>query len=718
VVGSSSKLAGSVFCLICFISSALAEPPRWKTNQYLVTIDKNDVGRSFGGYIEQKLSDDTLLIKPELQFFASSSEVPQSAYEFCNTLIQDGAVSSCSPNFEVQISATPNDGNYSRLWGMNYIEAPAAWDRATGNDSSVMAVVDTGVDYNHPDLQENMWRNPSEIPGDGIDNDNNGIIDDVFGFNGIDNSGDPMDAHGHGTHCSGTMAGRGNNEIGVAGINWSGKIMGIRFMDASGRGDLAAAIRGIDYVVSQKQRGVNVRVMNNSWGGGGFSEPLRRAIEKAGQEGIVFVAAAGNSASDNDSSPSYPASYDLPNLISVGAVGQDGTLASFSNYGAQSVKIAAPGVSILSTMPNGQYGFMSGTSMASPHVAGAFGLLFSTEPNLSVDDAVRRMIDSGVEQNVLKGKIKDGRGLNLKRLITNDTNPAPETPICKYAVSKIGFSSDNTLWNLPAMDGSVGDDVSTVIPYVLDFLGTSVSYLTASSNNVLYFGRERDTLDFISRALPSSLKLGHLDLKQLEGMRSYTKEDGTLLVGFKGTFPGESGREYIRAEAHISANGQMKVFFSGNKSALDVVNEEGEVSVTSVNGEKFKYSGKISNNMGVQFTPYCGEAPKDTEVKVRKISVKLSKKNVKVNLRGEGTGEVPVSVRVNNIKCSGNVEVNFTNGRGAFSRKLPSNLVSQITLRITAGRASSKTVSEARRIERVSSRVRKISARVCKSIVK
>lgn len=717
-----SKKTGSVLGLlliISFVSVAIAETPRWKADQYVVTVDKSSSGHSFGGYVEQKLSDDTLLIKPELQYLSSDSEeVPQSAYDFCQKLIEDGAVSSCSPNFEIKISATPNDAHYSRLWGMNYVEATTAWDKATGGDAAVMAVVDTGVDYRHPDLVDNIWTNPGEVEGDGVDNDGNGVIDDVHGFNGADGSGDPMDAHGHGTHCSGTMAGAGNNGIGVSGINWRGKVMGVRFMGADGRGDLSAAIRGINYVIEQKKRGVNVRVMNNSWGGGGYSEPLRSAIDKAGQAGIVFVAAAGNDTNDNDSSPSYPAAYDLPNVIAVGAVGQDGALASFSNYGAQSVKIAAPGVSILSTIPNGQYGYMSGTSMASPHVAGAFGLLFSTEPNLTVSDAIKRMIDSGVEQDALKGKIKDGRSLNVRRLILNETNPAPVLPVCKYSVSKIGFASDSNVWAQQMLEGSAGDDVSASIPFGMNFLGTSISFITASSNNVVYFGRERDSLDFISRSLPSSLKVGHLDLKQVEGIKSYSKSDGSIVVAFKGSFPGELSSEYVKAEARISPDGAIKVFFSGKQSVLDVINDEGEISVTSVNGEKFKYNGKVSDKMGVQFTPQCGDSLKEEPAKVRKISVKLSKRNVKVSLRGEGTGEVPVSVKVNDIQCSGNVYVGLQDGKGTFSRKLPGNITSRISVKVRAGRASGQTVSSVKRIEKASAQIKKISTRICRSIVK
>ena len=218
----------------------------------------------------------------------------------------------------------------------------------------LVGVIDTGVDYNHPDLAANIWTNPGEIAGNGIDDDGNGYIDDVHGYDFVNNDGDPMDDNGHGTHFSGTIGGVGNNGIGVAGVNWNVKIMALKFLDSGGSGSTANAVAGVQYATM-----MGVDVTSNSWGGGGFSQALYDAIDAAGAANIAFVAAAGNNGANNDTSPAYPAAYDLPNIISVAATDDNDELASFSNYGAASVDLGAPGVDILSTLPGNQYGLLS-----------------------------------------------------------------------------------------------------------------------------------------------------------------------------------------------------------------------------------------------------------------------------------------------------------------------------------------------------------------------
>jgi serine protease len=211
------------------------------------------------------------------------------------------------PNYTVRALAVPNDPMFPQLWGMPQIKATNAWDRATGSDDIVVCVIDTGVDYNHPDLAGNMWTNPGEVPGNGVDDDGNGYVDDVHGYDFVNNDGDPMDDHGHGTHCSGTIGGIGNNGVGVAGVNWKVRIMALKFLSASGGGSTADAIDAVNYSVQ-----MGVRVSNNSWGGGGYSAALYDAINAGKTVGQLFCAAAGNDTNDNDANPSYPASYDRP----------------------------------------------------------------------------------------------------------------------------------------------------------------------------------------------------------------------------------------------------------------------------------------------------------------------------------------------------------------------------------------------------------------------
>jgi len=268
------------------------------------------------------------------------------------------------PNYIMETTATPNDPGYDSLWAMPTINAPNAWDITTGSEEVVVAVIDSGIDYNHPDLKDNMWTSE----------------DGHHGFNAINNSYYPMDDLGHGTHVAGTIGAVGDNDLGVVGVNWEISLMAVKFIGEEGGGTVGNAIAGLEYVLERKRDGENIVATSNSWGGGGYSELLYEAIEKHQEEGISFVAAVGNDRSDVDKTPFYPANYDLNNIISVAATDIDDELARFSNYGKRSVHVGAPGVNINSTLPNGQYGHMSGTSMAAPHVSGLVALLRSHHP--------------------------------------------------------------------------------------------------------------------------------------------------------------------------------------------------------------------------------------------------------------------------------------------------------------------------------------------------
>jgi thermitase len=296
-----------------------------------------------------------------------------------------------------------DDEMFSRQWGLANggengglagadISAMRAWSVTRGSDQVVVAVIDSGVDYTHPDLVNNIWTRPEIIKA--YEDEDLGAVDDQHGFNLVDDDGDPMDENGHGTHCAGIIGAEGGNGIGIAGVNWNVKIMPLRFMDGDGAGRTKDAIEAINYVIDRKRAGVNVRIISASWGSNTRSRALEDVIRKAYDEGILFVAAAGNASSDNDETPHYPSSYNLGNIVSVAATSRNDQLASFSNYGARSVHVAAPGEEILSTWLEHGFTEKKGTSMATPFVAGVAALILSQNPKMSVDDLRARLLKS------------------------------------------------------------------------------------------------------------------------------------------------------------------------------------------------------------------------------------------------------------------------------------------------------------------------------------
>ena len=314
-----------------------------------------------------------------------------------------------------EAAASPDPGQ-SLAWGVGKIGAPQAWSRTKGSRNVIVAVIDTGIDYNHPDLAANMWRNPNyaKTEATGVDADAaSGISGDLVGWDFVHNDNLPYDDMGHGTHVSGTIGAVGNNGVGVSGVNQSVSLMAVKFLGADGTGDTAAAIRGIDYAISR-----GAKVMNNSWGGrGGLNTALEEAIQRSANAGALFVASAGNDGTNNDIFPSYPASLEVSNMITVAATTSDDMLASFSNVGARTVHLGAPGVSIYSTLPGGKYGYMSGTSMAAPHVSGAAALVWAAHPEFTAAQVKVRLLESGDPLPSLQGKTVTGRRLNVAKAV-------------------------------------------------------------------------------------------------------------------------------------------------------------------------------------------------------------------------------------------------------------------------------------------------------------
>lgn len=362
-----------------------------------------------------------------------------SVNEAVATLRQSSDVAIAEPNYIYRsFDTVPDDPEFTSLWGLHNtgqdsgtvdvdINAPAAWDKMTAmvngkaewtGDQVVIGLVDSGIQYRHPDLSANIWTNPREIAGNVIDDDSNGYVDDIHGIDAVNNDGELRDMNGHGTHCAGTIAGVGNNGQGVAGVNWKVKIVGCGYMVGT-IGVASDAIECLDYLLGLKQAGVNMVAVNASWGAAAFSQLLYDAIARQATADILFVAAAGNDGLDNDTSDLrvFPASYDLANIISVAAVDRYGALATFgqggSNWGATTVDLGAPGKDIFSTyLGTSVYPYyvnMSGTSMAAPHVTGAVALLKSSNPSLSGSQIKSQLLNSGKSLASLQGKTVTGR---------------------------------------------------------------------------------------------------------------------------------------------------------------------------------------------------------------------------------------------------------------------------------------------------------------------
>lgn len=337
------------------------------------------------------------------------------------------------PNYIVNTTLTPNDPRFGGLWGLyNFgqsggtpgadIDALGAWDFTTGSSDVIVAVIDSGIDYNHSDLSPNMFRNTADCNNNGNDDDDNGYIDDCYGIDTYNNDSNPLDDNNHGTHVAGTIGAVGNNGIGVVGINWDVKIMPCKFVNASGSGTTEAAIDCLEYVRVLKDRGHNIVATNNSWGGGDFSQALLDAIDTHRQAGILFITAAGNGnffglGLNNDQSPFYPCNTYLPNVICVAATTRTDDRATFSNYGRRNVHIGAPGSDILSTTRNGNYGTSSGTSMATPHVTGVAALLKAADPSLDWRAIKNLILTGGDNVNSMANTVTQKR-LNANGAVT------------------------------------------------------------------------------------------------------------------------------------------------------------------------------------------------------------------------------------------------------------------------------------------------------------
>lgn len=410
-------------------------------------------------------AENTAVGRRGLRRFRSRSFDVETLLEYFRS--QPG-VEYAEPNYIVRAIATPNDPQVPNLWGLLNtgqpilgtfgvpgadIDAVPAWDVSIGSTANVVAIIDSGIDYNHPDLAANIWSAPAPFTV---------IIGGVpitcpagsHGFNAILRTCDPMDDNNHGTHVAGTIGAVGNNGVGITGVNWTASMIGGKFLNASGSGSTAAAIDTIDFLIQVKAAfagtgGANIRVLNNSWGGGGFSLALQTAISNANDNDMLFVAAAGNNGDNNDVFPFFPAGYNVANVVSVAATDNSDLLAGFSNFGATSVDLAAPGVAILSTTIGNTYRFFNGTSMATPHVAGAAALMLSecTLTTAALKTAILANVDV---LGSLSGFVNTGGRLNVDRAIRACAG-VPAVPAVPGGLVATGGNAEVSLsWNAAA----------------------------------------------------------------------------------------------------------------------------------------------------------------------------------------------------------------------------------------------------------------------------
>jgi len=423
----------------------------------------------------------------ELFLFRFDSSI--KVQDAIQSALRDPRVEYAEPNYLLRPAETvPNDEFFNLMWGLANngdnsgaagadIGATRVWDITQGSQDVVVAIVDTGADLTHPDLSPNAWVNPGEVAGNSVDDDRNGFVDDINGWNFISNNSSVFENSfddRHGTHVSGTIGAAGNNGFGVAGVAWRVKLMSVKFIGRR-NGDLEGttsdAIKAINYTTAQRNRGINIRAINASWGNADKSQALRDAIAAAGQAGILFVTSAGNGGDDSfgddvDQQPDYPAAWskDISTMISVAALDRTDRLPLYSNYGHESIDVAAPGGvcncpnGIYSTLPGGAYGYAFGTSMSTPHVTGIAALLWSTDASLTPAQVKERITRTAHPVTALASKVVSSGRASAFNALTN-TIPQDVPP-------SIGFVNANkkalTVDGLGFLKGSTVIEVNGV----------------------------------------------------------------------------------------------------------------------------------------------------------------------------------------------------------------------------------------------------------------
>ncbi len=508
----------------------------------------------------------------------------------------------------------PNDPRMGDLWGLHNIgqtgglpdadiDAPEAWDIQTGSPDIVVAVIDTGIDYLHEDLAANLWVNQAEWDGTtGVDDDGNGFIDDVMGWDFVNEDNDPMDDNGHGSHTAGTIGAVGDNEIGVTGVNWMVQLMPVKCFNSGGSGATDDIIEAILYAASFEDGGNKiVRITNNSWGGGRRSKAMQDAISSSG---ALFVASAGNSAS---SKKQYPAGYDLDNIISVAATDHNDELASFSNFGSGWVDLAAPGVDILSTTLGNKYSLKSGTSMAAPHVAGVAALIMAQSPDWYNDEIKTQIIATVDALPSLEGKVVSGGCLNARSALGGSEGPpdivAPAAVI-NLAVDDTATTFDTVTltWTATGDDGYSGTAYLYDVRYSTSAISTDADFDSATSVQGEPLPQVSGSFETFTVTGLSGETTYYLALKVADeaGNLSYLSN-----VVFETTLPAPSGVwqiETVASEGDVGFYNDLAYDLSGNPSIAYSDDTNGLVKFAHWNGTSWDIEivGGISNgNVGI-----------------------------------------------------------------------------------------------------------------------
>jgi subtilisin family serine protease len=499
-------------------------------------------------------------------------------------LASRGDVVYAEPNYIVYADIQPNDPRFPELWGLLNIgqtingvpgtpgadiSATTAWDHTLGSRNTVVGIVDTGIDYTHPDLAGNVWSAPRSytvtVGGLTIT-----CAAGTHGFNAISRSCDPFDDHFHGTHVSGTIGAVGNNGMGVAGINWYANMMGLKFLSASGTGTLSDAINAIEFAIQVKRAfpegGANVRVLSNSWAGGGFSQALFDEVTRTNQSEMLFVAAAGNSASNNDTTPTYPASYAVPNVVAVAAITNQDALASFSNFGAASVHLGAPGVQVLSTVPGNAYRYLSGTSMATPHVSGSAALVLS---HCDVSTAaLKALLLNNVDQTAaLSGITITGGRVNVDRAVeacgrtgnmsptATLTNPSGITIFSAPAnivLSADAFDADGFVAQVAFYAGTALIGTGTAPPFQVTWTRAPVGDYSLTAVATDNDGATGTSAAVNIRVLPGPLPFNGVAASIPGIVEAENFNEGGEGVAYHDLTPGNTGGQYRQTDVDIS----------------------------------------------------------------------------------------------------------------------------------------------------------------------
>lgn len=524
LIGFSAIIFG-IFTSLLFVNATEEKKPSFIEDELIIKFKKNNINLSstegtvstlnFAQTVGMSQTD----INTEFNFSVwKNKNENYSLEELITALEKSSLIESVQKNYIYYPNVTPNDTNFNNLWSQTNtgqsvnstsgtsdsdIDATEAWDIRTDASSVIVAVTDTGILTTHPDLTGNLWTNTGETSGNGIDDDGNGYIDDIYGYDFPNNTGNISDFNGHGTHVAGTIGAKGNNGIGVSGVSWDVKLMPlVIFEPDSVTGDPIASTSDILKAFTYaKNNGANI--INASWGGYSFDSLIKESIEA--MPGVLFIVAAGNETNNNEITPIYPANYNLPNIISIAATDQDDDIASFSNYGTTTVDLAAPGVNIYSTTKDGNYGYMNGTSMATPLVSGMAALILAEKPNLTPSQVKSLLISYSDSISNLNGKVVANGRVNLFKVLdvlqttvsgtatierTDSYTPktsAGETPdVLQFALTN-NYADEvfvETIDLFGEMDQSEEIDIS-LSGSGFSFTGNSGTLLGSGSGNVL-----------------------------------------------------------------------------------------------------------------------------------------------------------------------------------------------------------------------------------------